>query len=95
MEEIRPRNITYLLYDHGSKKLVICGLVVGEQQNGRSEVPMLLHVIYSCDVGTDHNKERWMNRSNKFDIFLPVFLLTKCGVCVFQLAELCAKLWEL
>jgi hypothetical protein len=42
---------------------------VGKQQNGRSEVPMLLHAIYSCGVDTDHNKERWTNRSNKFDTF--------------------------
>ena len=72
----------------------------GGHKNGRSEVPMLLHLIYSCGVGpnrmgTDQSKGQWMNRINKFDQFLPAFLLSKRRVSVFQLAEACIKLWEL
>jgi hypothetical protein len=67
---------------------------VGEQLSGRSEIPMLLHVIYSCGVGpnrmrTDHYEELWTNRHNKFDTFLPVFVLAMCEVCIFQLAGVC------
>jgi hypothetical protein len=54
---------------------------VKDEQDVFHQVPILLHVISFCVVGpnrkyTDQNQEHLTNWDNKFEILLPLFLLT-------------------